>query len=167
MGGEADHADGATAVPAGRIDEALAKAAFLGALETYSQKFGTFFLAKLLGLDIGFTEHSCVVEMEVHDYMFNPQGSLHGGVISTILDISMGHLLNHKAGPGATLERCVAVVSAAKLPSSNRAGPSATSKPGWSMTNSVRSRSELRPGSCYGIAKRPPLDESGSEHRSL
>jgi acyl-CoA thioesterase len=114
MGGEADHADGATAVPAGRIDEALAKAAFLGALETYSQKFGTFFLAKLLGLDIGFTEHSCVVEMEVHDYMFNPQGSLHGGVISTILDISMGHLLNHKAGPGATLEMKVQFVRAVR-----------------------------------------------------
>jgi uncharacterized protein (TIGR00369 family) len=34
--------------------------------------------------------------------MFNPQGSLHGGVLATALDISMGHLL--KYGAGATLE---------------------------------------------------------------
>jgi acyl-CoA thioesterase len=114
MGAEAGNPKGAVAMPAGRIDEALAKAAFSGALETYSQKFGTFFLAKFLGLEIGFTERSCVVETEVRDYMFNPQGSLHGGVISTILDISMGHLLNHKVGPGATLEMKVQFLRAVR-----------------------------------------------------
>jgi uncharacterized protein (TIGR00369 family) len=36
--------------------------------------------------------------------MFNPQGTLHGGVVATIMDISMGHLLNHVSGPGTTLE---------------------------------------------------------------
>ena len=36
--------------------------------------------------------------------MFNPQGALHGGVIATVMDISMGHLLNHVDGPGSTVE---------------------------------------------------------------
>lgn len=87
-----------------RIDEAAAKAALGRALESYSQGFGTFFWARFLGLEIGYTEESCSIEMELRDFMFNPQGSLHGGVISTVLDISMGHLLNHSAGPGVTLE---------------------------------------------------------------
>ena len=36
--------------------------------------------------------------------MFNPQGSLHGGIIATAMDISMGHLLHQTTGAGATLE---------------------------------------------------------------
>jgi uncharacterized protein (TIGR00369 family) len=87
-----------------RIDEAAAQAAMTQALASYSQGFGTFFWARFLGLEIAYTEHACVIEMEPLDFMFNPQGSLHGGVISTILDISMGHLLNHASGPGVTLE---------------------------------------------------------------
>ena len=47
---------------------------------------------------------ACVVQFEVKDYMFNPQGTLHGGVIATVMDISMGHLLKRMSGPGTTLE---------------------------------------------------------------
>ena len=36
--------------------------------------------------------------------LFNPQGTLHGGVLTTAMDISMGHLLHNVAGAGATLE---------------------------------------------------------------
>jgi uncharacterized protein (TIGR00369 family) len=36
--------------------------------------------------------------------MYNPQGTLHGGIIATAMDVSMGHLLNHTSGSGATLE---------------------------------------------------------------
>ena len=36
--------------------------------------------------------------------MFNPQGTLHGGIIATAMDVSMGHLLQYTAGSGATLE---------------------------------------------------------------
>jgi uncharacterized protein (TIGR00369 family) len=36
--------------------------------------------------------------------LFNPQGTLHGGVLATALDISMGHLLKQHFGAGATLE---------------------------------------------------------------
>jgi uncharacterized protein (TIGR00369 family) len=93
-----------TAEKGGRIDEAAARAAFEHALAGHEQNFGTFFLAKLLGLEVRFTETTCIVETELRDFLFNPQGSLHGGIIATILDISMGHLLNHKVGPGVTLE---------------------------------------------------------------
>jgi uncharacterized protein (TIGR00369 family) len=98
----------------GRIDEALAATAFAGAIETYRQEFDKFFLAKFLGLEISYVGRVCRVELEVRDYMFNPQGSLHGGVISTILDISMGHLLNRCAGPGVTLEMKVQFVHPAR-----------------------------------------------------
>ncbi|THF25770.1 PaaI family thioesterase [Pseudomonas atacamensis] len=96
------------------MNEALAASAFQNAIETYKQDFGTFFLARLLGLEITYTEDTCVVEMPVRDFEFNPQGSLHGGVIATILDISMGHLLNRQVGPGATLDLNVQYLKAAR-----------------------------------------------------
>lgn len=37
--------------------------------------------------------------------MFNPQGSLHGGVAAFVLDVGMGRLLRHTLGsPGTTME---------------------------------------------------------------
>ncbi len=86
------------------MDEAQARAAFEEAIRTHSPGFGTFFLARLLGLDITYGEADCTVRCEVKEFMFNPQGSLHGGLIATILDISMGHLLTNKAGVGMTLQ---------------------------------------------------------------
>lgn len=87
------------------MDEALARAAFDEAVRTQSPGFGTFFLARLLGLEIGYGENDdCTVRLAVKDFMFNPQGSLHGGIIATVLDISMGHLLQHSAGVGMTLQ---------------------------------------------------------------
>ena len=87
------------------MDEAAAREAFEEALRTHRPDFGTFFLAKLFGLDISYTDESCVVEFDVRDFMFNPQGSLHGGVTAMALDISMGHLIKHSVGrPGITLE---------------------------------------------------------------
>lgn len=86
------------------MDEAAARRAFEEALRTYEEGFGTFFLARLLGLDITYPEDTCVVAFDAADFLFNPQGTLHGGVIATVLDIAMGHLLNRASGPGATLE---------------------------------------------------------------
>lgn len=87
------------------MDEDAARRAFEEALRTHRPDFGTFFLAKLLGLDISYTDKTCVVEVPVRDFMFNPQGSLHGGVIAFALDVSMGHLIKHTLGrPGITLE---------------------------------------------------------------
>src|SRR4051794_23792983 len=86
------------------MDEQAARAAFDEALQTYKQDFGTFFLARLFGLDIAYEDETCIVTVPVRDFMFNPQGTLHGGVIRFILGVSMGHLPNHPLGKGTTLE---------------------------------------------------------------
>ena len=87
------------------MDEAAARRAFEEALATYRQDFGTFFLARLLGLEISYPGDTCVITFRPAEFLFNPQGTLHGGIIATIMDISMGHLLHHAtAAAGATLE---------------------------------------------------------------
>lgn len=87
------------------MDEDAARQAFDEALRTHRPDFGTFFLAKLFGLEISYTDDACIVEVQVRDFMFNPQGSLHGGVIAFALDVSMGHLIKRRVGrPGITLE---------------------------------------------------------------
>lgn len=86
------------------MNEHRARAAFEAALASQRPEFERFFLSRLLGLEFSYTEDRCVVEFEVHDFMFNPQGSLHGGIIATVMDISMGHLLKRVDGPGTTLE---------------------------------------------------------------
>ncbi len=87
------------------MDDAAAREMFETALATQEPAFGRFFLAKFLGFDISFEGETCTVAFEVRDYMFNPQGSLHGGVAAVALDVSMGHLIHHVAGEaGLTLE---------------------------------------------------------------
>ena len=87
------------------MDEAAARASFEEALRSHEPGFGTFFLARLFGLEISYPGETCVVECDVKDFMFNPQGSLHGGVIAFLLDVSMGHLIHHATGrPSLTLE---------------------------------------------------------------
>ena len=68
------------------------------------QEFGSFFLARLLGMTVAYEADACTVSFDAVPTLFNPQGTLHGGVLATAMDISMGHLLNQAAGPGATLE---------------------------------------------------------------
>lgn len=96
------------------MNEELARQAFEAALQTHRPAFGEFFLARLLGLQITYLEQACDISFELRDFMLNPQGSLHGGVIATVMDISMGHLLNHVAGPGTTLEMKTQYVKAAR-----------------------------------------------------
>ncbi|MCO6417187.1 PaaI family thioesterase [Siccirubricoccus sp. KC 17139] len=88
-----------------RVDAAAAHAAFERAVAGEQEVFGDFFLARLMGLEITYPGEACEVAFEVRDFMFNPQGTLHGGMLATALDIAMGHLLNrHAGGPGTTLE---------------------------------------------------------------
>ena len=96
------------------MDEIAARRAFDQALATYEQDFGKFFLARLFGMEFEYTEEECRVTFELKDFMFNPQGGLHGGVIAFALDISMGHLLYRRNGPGATLEMKVQYLKVAK-----------------------------------------------------
>ena len=87
-----------------RIDPAKARAAFERAAAGTREGFGDFFLARLLGLEISYPGEACEVAFEAADFLSNPQGTLHGGVLATALDIAMGHLINRQAGPGTTLE---------------------------------------------------------------
>jgi uncharacterized protein (TIGR00369 family) len=67
-------------------------------------EFGSFFLSRLFGMEVAYDDDGCTVSFGITRQLFNPQGSLHGGVLATALDISMGHLLKHRFGAGATLE---------------------------------------------------------------
>lgn len=95
-----------------RLDENAARAHFETALGDHEQAFETFFLARFLDLSFDYLpvaapdgeKEVCRVTFPVTDMVRNPQGSLHGGVIASAMDISMGHLINKVAGPGATIE---------------------------------------------------------------
>ena len=67
-------------------------------------EFGSFFLSRFFGMEVAYGHDDCTVKFEVKPHAYNPQGSLHGGVLATALDISMGHLLHHQFGAGATIE---------------------------------------------------------------
>lgn len=86
------------------VDLDAARAAFARAEAGTQEVFGDFFLTRLLGLEITYPDGVCQVAFDVQDFMLNPQGGLHGGVMATALDIAMGHLINHTVGPGTTLE---------------------------------------------------------------
>lgn len=97
-----------------QVNEAVAREAFEQALATHKQDFGEFFLVKLYGIDVEYTDDECRMSFEVKDFMHNPQGGLHGGVIAFVLDISMGHLLHRRSGAGATLEMKVQYLTVAR-----------------------------------------------------
>ena len=81
-------------------------------LQDCEQVFEKFFLAKFIGLNFEYLpEHVndsdksvLKITFDVNDMLMNPQGALHGGVMATVMDISMGHLLNKTVGEGATIE---------------------------------------------------------------
>lgn len=95
-----------------RVDEKAARARLEAALASHSQAFETFFLARFLDLSFEYlpldvpdaAKAVCRVSFAVSDVLRNPQGSLHGGIMASAMDISMGHLVNKVAGPGATIE---------------------------------------------------------------
>jgi uncharacterized protein (TIGR00369 family) len=97
---------------AGRIDRTAASARLTDALDTHEQVFERFFLARFLDLSFAYlpegtadeAKEACRITFPVTDLLRNPQGALHGGVMATAMDISMGHLVAKVAGPGATIE---------------------------------------------------------------
>lgn len=97
-----------------KVCETTARRAFDHALETHEQDFGKFFLARFHGLEFEYGDDECHVSFDLKDFMHNPQGGLHGGVIAFVMDISMGHLLYHRNGPGATLELKVQYLKVAR-----------------------------------------------------
>lgn len=76
------------------------------ATATDVQEFGNFFLSRFLGLEISYDddEQSCSVRLPYARYLGNPQGSMHGGIITTAMDISMGHLTHRYLSTAMTIE---------------------------------------------------------------
>ncbi len=98
-----------------KINLDAARQAFESAASEHSQEFELFFLSKFYGLHYFYTDKTCEITFEPKEFSFNPQGSLHGGVITTIMDISMGHLLKKTQGAGVTLEIKVQFMKALKV----------------------------------------------------
>ena len=86
------------------MDKSQAQEIIEAALGDGRQEFGSFFLSRLFGMTAAYADETCTVSFAVKPFMYNPQGSLHGGILATALDISMGHLLKQHFGAGATLE---------------------------------------------------------------
>lgn len=84
------------------IDDAKVKDIFEEALATQQPAFEKFFLAKFLQLSITYTDEVCHVALPVAPHLYNPQGSLHGGVMALAMDVSMGHLIHHVMGAGGS-----------------------------------------------------------------
>lgn len=86
------------------MDAALARERFERAVADHAPEFERFFLARFFDLRITYGDDTCRVDIPVADYMDNPQGSLHGGVIALAMDVSMGHLCNRFLSVAVTLE---------------------------------------------------------------
>lgn len=69
-------------------------------------EFGNFFLSRFLGLDISYDDdaQTCQVVLPYAPFLCNPQGSVHGGIIATAMDISMGHLCHRFLSTAVTIE---------------------------------------------------------------
>jgi uncharacterized protein (TIGR00369 family) len=82
------------------VERAIAAAA------SPAQEFGNFFLSRFLGLTVTYddAEQTCTVRLPYAAYLGNPQGSVHGGVIATVMDISMGHLCHRYLSTAMTVE---------------------------------------------------------------
>lgn len=89
------------------MDEALIRQRLDDALAQTEPDFGAFFLLRFFGLEVSYGDETCTVAIPTSDDMNNPQGSLHGGVLATAIDISMGHLCNRFLSTAVTLEMSI------------------------------------------------------------
>jgi uncharacterized protein (TIGR00369 family) len=76
------------------------------AAEAAEPAFGRYFLIHFLGLSIAYNddEQTCTVTLPFAPHLCNAGGAMHGGVLSTALDISMGHTCNRYLSAGATIQ---------------------------------------------------------------
>ena len=88
------------------IDAQGVRARVEHAIATSEPAFGTFFLARLLDLTIEYDDaaQQTTVRLPYADFLCNPQGSVHGGVLTTAMDISMGHLCHRYLSTAVTIE---------------------------------------------------------------
>ena len=71
-----------------------------------ASEFGNFFLARFLGLQISYDDEAQTssVVLPYAPFLCNPQGTVHGGIITTAMDISMGHLCHRFLSTAVTIE---------------------------------------------------------------
>lgn len=71
-----------------------------------ASEFGNFFLARFLDLEISYDDEAQTssVVLPYAPFLCNPQGTVHGGVITTAMDISMGHLCHRFLSTAVTIE---------------------------------------------------------------
>jgi uncharacterized protein (TIGR00369 family) len=76
------------------------------AADVAEPKFGQYFLIHFLGRSIDYLddEKACTVRLPFARHLCNAGGAVHGGVLSTVLDISMGHACNRFLSAGSTIE---------------------------------------------------------------
>jgi uncharacterized protein (TIGR00369 family) len=79
------------------------------AAETAESAFGRYFLIQFLGLSIDYLddEKSCTVRLPFAPHLCNAGGVVHGGVLTTVLDISMGHACQRYLSAGSTIDMSV------------------------------------------------------------
>lgn len=96
----------ATGRPVPQVDADEVSALARVAASDPTWEFGSFFLSRFLQLDISYddAEQTCTVVLPYGPHLCNPQGSVHGGVITTALDISMGHLCKRYLSAAVTIE---------------------------------------------------------------
>lgn len=88
------------------VQESLPVRRAVAAASSSAQSFGDFFLSRFLDLRIGYDDEAqtCTVLLPYAPFLCNPQGSVHGGVITTAMDISMGHLSHRFLSTAVTIE---------------------------------------------------------------
>lgn len=79
------------------------------AAEVAEPAFGRYFLIPFLGLSIDYLDEdkSCTVRLPFAPHLCNAGGGIHGGVLTTVLDISMGHACQHYLSAGSTIDMSV------------------------------------------------------------
>ena len=76
------------------------------AADVAEPEFGRYFLIHFLGLSIAYNDEdqSCTVTLPFAPHLCNAGGAMHGGVLSTVLDISMGHACQKYLSAGTTID---------------------------------------------------------------
>lgn len=89
-----------------RVDAELVVERARAAAEDPAQGFGSFFLSRFFDLDISYDDEAqtCTVVLPYAAHLCNPQGSVHGGIVTSALDISMGHLCHRFLSTAVTIE---------------------------------------------------------------
>jgi uncharacterized protein (TIGR00369 family) len=85
-------------------DTDLIRQRFEAAVDGHEPEFERFFLFRFLGLSATYGPGTCRIDVPAEPLLYNPHGTLHGGIIALVIDVSMGHLLRNEGYPGVTVD---------------------------------------------------------------